>query len=548
MQIKDLNQIQISVRVSIPTFQNLTAEEYFELKKQEDVQTALGDKLTESMFGKNSSFDFVSALMSLQIVRNPDAVLRSVKKDLKTIFRNAINPTLTYQDNRQINDTKRHIKSQFQSYNQTVIFKFILTLLWYTKMPCFDVIGITSEEDDEKSVLKFCKWKGKEISCSAIFQKVTTDSGICCAFNREAADKIYVDSMYTSVVKSLEIEERNLSSENLVPDWYANKEEPTSQPGTKMGLTVMLDAHTDLLADYSISSDLNGFTALVLPPGDFPLTYFGGFEVKPGHNNLVSLSAIQLEADEDIKDISPVKRNCYFPDETHTVKLHKKYSQTNCILECTLSYAQNYLQKVNNISSCTPWYFPFVDEGFRMCDPWEKVDIFEAIENAVPQDACLHCLPDCNRVIYQHTISTQEFRGCDEKNFGMTEFCRLMSLKPKPQIWAADVLSQLGNNISELNYMLTSSQRFFQPQNIYNSSLFNNLSRSYDAYKKDIATLNVFFSSPTALQYSTKQSKSWFDFISTVGGNGGLFIGFSIVTLLEMVWLAIRVAHIYLQP
>jgi hypothetical protein len=130
----------------------------------------------------------------------------------------------------------------------------------------------------------------------------------------------------------------------------------------------------------------------------------------------------------------------------------------------------------------------------------------------------------------------------------MTEFCSLMSLKPKPQIWAADVLSQLGNNISELNYMLTSSQRFFQPQNIYNSSLFNNLSRSYDAYKKDIATLNVFFSSPTALQYSTKQSKSWFDFISTVGGNGGLFIGFSIVTLLEMVWLAIRVAHIYLQP
>ena len=36
-------------------------------------------------------------------------------------------------------------------------------------------------------------------------------------------------------------------------------------------------------------------------------------------------------------------------------------------------------------------------------------------------------------------------------------------------------------------------------------------------------------------------------FISAVGGNGGLFIGFSIVTILEIIWVAIRAGFIYLK-
>ncbi len=71
--------------------------------------------------------------------------------------------------------------------------------------------------------------------------------------------------------------------------------------------------------------------------------------------------------------------------------------------------------------------------------------------------------------------------------------------------------------------------------------------RSYDAYEKDIAILNVFFDSPTSLLYSTKESRNWFDFISTVGGNGGLFIGFSLVTLIELLWLTLRLLKMFIH-
>jgi hypothetical protein len=49
-----------------------------------------------------------------------------------------------------------------------------------------------------------------------------------------------------------------------------------------MGLIVMLDAHTDILAEFSVRDDFDGFTAIVTPPNDFPLIYQQGFGIKTG--------------------------------------------------------------------------------------------------------------------------------------------------------------------------------------------------------------------------------------------------------------------------
>jgi hypothetical protein len=46
-----------------------------------------------------------------------------------------------------------------------------------------------------------------------------------------------------------------------------------------MGLSVMLDAHTDLIEAFSVDTDFDSFTVLVTAPGDFPLTYQQGFGV-----------------------------------------------------------------------------------------------------------------------------------------------------------------------------------------------------------------------------------------------------------------------------
>ena len=106
-------------------------------------------------------------------------------------------------------------------------------------------------------------------------------------------------------------------------------------------------------------------------------------------------------------------------------------------------------------------------------------------------------------------------------------------------MWGKLALDRIKNS-SKMNENLinkvVSSQRFLKPRG-YKDNFVTNSVFEYDAFVNDIAILNVFFETPIALEYTTQHSKTWLDFISAVGGNGGLFIGFSIVTILEIIWL-----------
>jgi hypothetical protein len=48
--------------------------------------------------------------------------------------------------------------------------------------------------------------------------------------------------------------------------------------------------------------------------------------------------------------------------------------------------------------------------------------------------------PDCSRTVYQSSVTTKEFRVCDEKNFGMGELCSLDAVDVWPQIWGKQVV------------------------------------------------------------------------------------------------------------
>jgi hypothetical protein len=208
------------------------------------------------------------------------------------------------------------------------------------------------------------------------------------------------------------------------------------------GLMVYLDAHTDLIEALSITSDIAGFNTLIAPRSDFPLTFQKGFEVKPGHKNLIALTATKITASEDIRGIEPIRRNCRFADEAEELKLHKHYSQANCYLECALEYSQKKLKAdLNDTHTCTPWFFPFTDAGHIMCDPWQQAKLIKIMEHDIPTTQCSYCLPDCIRTIYQYTASQQQFRKCDEKNFGISDLCNLQNVNilPKPQIFGSQV-------------------------------------------------------------------------------------------------------------
>ena len=161
--------------------------------------------------------------------------------------------------------------------------------------------------------------------------------------------------IYTYLTNFYSFENKDL------PDWYKDKE-PKSEPGQSNGLRLVLDAHSDLISPGTVFDNFKGFITVVGDKTSFPLTKRTGFLLKPGRENHIALSATSVVSDEGIRSIDPKKRHCYFFDE-YSLKLHKNYSQANCIIECNTKYARELME-----SKCTPWYFPGRCSYFNLRD------------------------------------------------------------------------------------------------------------------------------------------------------------------------------------
>jgi hypothetical protein len=64
---------------------------------------------------------------------------------------------------------------------------------------------------------------------------------------------------------------------------------------------------------------------------------------------------------------------------------------------------------------------------------------------------------------------------------------------------------------------------------------------TYNAFKKDIGFVNIFFGNAYSTRYIKKNRMSGFDFLSQVGGGVGLAMGISIVSVVEVFyWFTMR--------
>ena len=236
---------------------------------------------------------------------------------------------------------KSVILDMVKRLDQHHAFDSLLSTLWYAYFPCYDLKDITGMRDGETAILKYCEWKGIPISCAAIFSPYPTDQGMCCSFNMKAADDIYHSGPYLKIITDLQYAAAAAAFANISkPDWYLRSSEPSSIPGRKKGLFLILDAHTDMFSSSSQDNDFDGFFGLINPSGTFPLMSLEGFEIKSGHLNAVALTATRVDADYQMKDMDINDRRCLFSSESSDLHIFKEYSYSNCMFECQLFYAR----------------------------------------------------------------------------------------------------------------------------------------------------------------------------------------------------------------
>ena len=146
--------------------------------------------------------------------------------------------------------SRAQYSKNFKAMDSKKSYKSLFEILWYTQLPCFEVEEVTSTTDNRNALLKSCTWKGIKMPCSKIFTTFPTDQGMCCTFNMQKAEEMFKDSVYQTTTTLMQTRDKNMSydrNDGMPYDWEESNE-PTPQSGRSKGLTLILDAHSDLVS------------------------------------------------------------------------------------------------------------------------------------------------------------------------------------------------------------------------------------------------------------------------------------------------------------
>ena len=304
--------------------------------------------------------------------------------------------------------------------------------------------------------------------------------------------------------------------------------------GRREGLQVVLDGHIDEIKSGSVSDSFLGFHVVVDGKQNFPFTSKNGIAVKSGQENEIIIRSTRFESDTTIgKEVTPLKRNCYFSDENHPkhpMRIHKKYTQANCLFECKLEIARKEMILHNQTEeSCVPWFYPKEDKHiFKLCDPWQMKK-FQILFQNVADEKCPHCLPDCQSTHYKTSLSSAPFGYCDRTNLLLSPLCDLSTSKHKmmnPPVWRYAVKREyetfngghLPQFITNQPNVLENIRKYATDDETKNLAFRaqNENNPSYNALKKDVTIVNFYFDEPNVVQYIKYLRMTPLDFISKV--------------------------------
>ncbi|XP_076391774.1 pickpocket protein 28-like [Megachile rotundata] len=274
------------------------------------------------------------------------------------------------------------------------------------------------------------------------------------------------------------------------PEDRAKSDNRTSMPetyivrnvGRQSGLSVSIRPNYD---DYAYTIlPIIGWKVMIFNSASYPDPYSGGvFEVlvSPLTRHNVELYSVVMESTDTIRAYPIEKRGCIFSDEQST--FDDSYSYSECITSCKM-------RDIWKKCKCRPFFYPrFGSTEGRNMDliPNHDKEILELIPNGASTLKC-NCYPECNDVSYMLTTSAHSIPR------GYTETPLLNWTKSYLKCYSP------GINVT------------------------------------DESVLNVYFSEMESLYMKQDETYRWYEYISDAGGLCGLIIGFSMVSVMEIIY------------
>ncbi|KAJ9599443.1 hypothetical protein L9F63_010058, partial [Diploptera punctata] len=346
----------------------------------------------------------------------------------------------------------------------------------------FEEVGPPFQE-----VLYTAKWKSKMTNPKSLFSPLLTEEGVCYTFNMLEASEMFTQEYHNAG--------NFLNHGNSSPQWtldegYTSGAGVDVYPiralgsGAKAGITLVMSAKSDDL-DYLCMGPVQGFKVLLHNPAEMPRVREQYLRVPLNQELVVRMIPSMMTTSEGLREYSPHRRQCYFPSERQ-LRFFKVYTQSNCALECLTNFTMH-------LCNCVAFHMPR-NENMPICGSG-SIDCMNKARDML-------LLKEVEQGMLQYDTQGNSLSDCD-----CLQACTVLDYDSETS--QADLDWRVFLPVKALNL---------------NSSGLN------------IARLSVFFKD---MQFITSQR-------TNCGGLLGLFMGFSILSLFEIVYyLTLRICCAY---
>uniref|UniRef100_A0A182QC31 Pickpocket n=1 Tax=Anopheles farauti TaxID=69004 RepID=A0A182QC31_9DIPT len=327
-----------------------------------------------------------------------------------------------------------------------------------------------------------CFWRNQYMDCADLFKATLTEHGICYTFNGLSADDMLKKEEFHKDFEHLG-ETRSSANWTMEGGYH-----PLAGLETYPRRVVSSGANAGLVV--LLKSDLNdmdylcgGYQAQIHTPNQCPQISSQSIRVPMEHELSIRVTPHLMTTAANVMSYSPSKRLCYYTHERF-LRYFRIYTKRNCELECLANFTLH-------LCGCVQFSMPRA-EGVNICGI-EKLDCCDEADAILQEQglsvtensskmvlqAC-NCLPGCSYLHYKTEISQAHFD------------------------WRR----------------LTSTIHLFE-QELNHSQL---------------SSLMVYYKESEFIAINRRQLFGLNDFIANCGGILGLFMGVSLLSIVEILY------------
>lgn len=337
----------------------------------------------------------------------------------------------------------------------------------------------------------YCRWLSNFGECNELFTKTLTEEGICYTFNGLNATDLYRENTYQYQKlgfsnSSFITETLNRSLSWSLEHGYDTNSGILTYParvlsaGARAGIFIVLQSFKQEV-DYECRGPTQGFKVLLHSPDDAPIVSKHYVRIPMGKEVLIAVKPNMITTSSGIAQYQPYRRQCFLSFERQ-LKYFKIYTQNNCELECLTNYTLNKCGCVKFSMPRTPETPVCAENKIHCYDRAEDEMLLKEFTEGRAATEC-NCMPACTSLVYNAETS--------QGNFDLEE-----------------MLNADGE-----------AEEFFSE---FPGAQMSRLS----IYFKE----NQFITSKRSELYGVT------DFLANCGGIFGLFMGFSILSMVEMMY------------